>query len=379
MSEAVELAKTARTSLAAALSALQSSDSLPESVFDLAEPIAKVMGILHRIERSGGQVLEGRDVALQEIRGLLSKLQHINIDHPVVDTVTEMVAGSLGKVHALTRIEAAPVAPTVPSAPSPIQASLATTAPLPQTSPIPRAAPQPAHTAPMPQPVPAQAPYQPPAAYAPAYTAPVPVPAASPVYQPAPQQAVPQAYAAPAQQPQYAQPYPQHPQQALPQQPQQVPPQAQPRSTPPPNAYVPPQPAQNNASLPLPPSAQAAPSAQKKSSKEPVSASAIEVALGIHSASNFYKGLGGNDVIEHGGIFVATYKIPRIGAEVDLRVMLPGDYEFSASAVVQWSRESGSGDSEPGFGARFTRISGEGRQLVYRYTRNREPIFYDDL
>lgn len=107
----------------------------------------------------------------------------------------------------------------------------------------------------------------------------------------------------------------------------------------------------------------------------------IDVELGTNSGSNFYKGLGGNDVIEHGGLFVATYKVPPIGATVALRVHLPGDLEFQANAVVQWTRESGgAGESaEPGFGARFTQISAEGRQLVYRYTRNREPIFYDDL
>ncbi len=103
----------------------------------------------------------------------------------------------------------------------------------------------------------------------------------------------------------------------------------------------------------------------------------VDVELGIHSASNFYKGLGGNDVIEHGGIFVATYKVLKINTPVTLRVLLPGDYEFTASAVVQWTREGGS--SEPGYGARFTQISQEARQLVYRYTRNREPMFYDDL
>ena len=107
----------------------------------------------------------------------------------------------------------------------------------------------------------------------------------------------------------------------------------------------------------------------------------VIVELGAHSSSNFYKGLGGNDVIEAGGLFVATYKIPKIGTGVMLRVLLPGDYEFVASGVVQWTREpnmSGEG-SEPGFGARFTQITPEGRQLVYRYTRNREPMFYDDL
>lgn len=106
----------------------------------------------------------------------------------------------------------------------------------------------------------------------------------------------------------------------------------------------------------------------------------MDVELGANSTSNFYKGLGGNDVIEHGGIFVATYKIPKIGAPVVLRVLLPGDYEFQANAVVQWTRESSTNDAaEPGFGARFTQIAPDARQLVYRYTRNREPLFYDDL
>ena len=105
---------------------------------------------------------------------------------------------------------------------------------------------------------------------------------------------------------------------------------------------------------------------------------AINVELGTHSPSNFYKGLGGNDVIDHGGLFVATYKIPKMGTAVVLRVLLPGDLEFSAQSLVQWTREA-SGSSEPGYGARFTQISQEGRHLVYRYTRNREPMFYDDL
>jgi uncharacterized protein (TIGR02266 family) len=103
------------------------------------------------------------------------------------------------------------------------------------------------------------------------------------------------------------------------------------------------------------------------------------VDLGAHSVSNFYKGLGGNDVIEHGGLFVATYKIPPMGSSVTVRVHLPGDLEFSAVGTVQWIREPSEGSNEPGYGVRFTHITPEGRQLVYRYTRNREPMFYDDL
>ncbi len=107
----------------------------------------------------------------------------------------------------------------------------------------------------------------------------------------------------------------------------------------------------------------------------------IEAELGAHSSTNFYKGLSGNDVIDSGGIFVATYQIPAMGQPLSLRVSMPGGYEFEALGVVRWTREapnSGS-DGQPGFGAQFTQITPEGRQLVYRYVRNREPLFHDDL
>jgi len=102
--------------------------------------------------------------------------------------------------------------------------------------------------------------------------------------------------------------------------------------------------------------------------------------LGTNSTTNFYKGLSGNDVIDHGGLFVATYMVPKIGSPVRLKVSLPGGYEFEANAIVRWSREHSDGsDGSPGFGAQFTQITPEARQLVYRYVRNREPLFHDDF
>jgi uncharacterized protein (TIGR02266 family) len=105
--------------------------------------------------------------------------------------------------------------------------------------------------------------------------------------------------------------------------------------------------------------------------------------LGAQSSTNFYKGLSGNDIIDHGGLFISTYKIPKIGTPVRLRVSLPGGYEFEANAIVRWSRESSEASEDesapPGFGAQFTHITNEARQLVYRYVRNREPLFHDDL
>ncbi len=419
MSEPAPLAKTAREQLAAALNALQSNAHVPDELMALAEPIAEAMGILHRIERSGGRDLEGRAEALGHARHCLDALQAITVHHPAIDTVMDSVAAALSKIHALTRIPApapAPVAPApAPAPPAPAVAAprppasmpsggpgFASTDPAPRTSapfapnntavmphaaaPQPAAAParpasQPAFPAAQPQPSfaapvqPApQAAFPPPAPAQPSFTAPVPGPAyagggAAPF--PQPPAPFPQPQAAPFPQPQAA-PFPpqayQPPPQAAPQPAYQPPPQAAPQ------AYQPPQPAYQ-------PPPQAARPAQAPAPAASRPAGTIDVELGAHSPSNFYKGLGGNDVIEHGGIFVATYKIPKIGSTVSLRVLLPGDFEFQANAVVQWTREaSGGGDSaEPGFGARFTQISPEGRNLVYRYTRNREPIFYDDL
>jgi len=145
-----------------------------------------------------------------------------------------------------------------------------------------------------------------------------------------------------------------------------------------------------------PPPPPPGPVASASSGKQPVAAAqpvateageapVFEVALGTNSTSNFYKGLSGNDVVEHGGVFVATYnKLPPKDSQVQLHVTLPGAYEFQAAATVAWTREQRGGasdsiDTVPGFGARFTNIPAEGRQLVYRYVRNREPLFHDDF
>ena len=106
----------------------------------------------------------------------------------------------------------------------------------------------------------------------------------------------------------------------------------------------------------------------------------INADLGTQSPTNFYKGLSGNDIIEHGGLFVSTYMSPPLNTAVRLKISLPGGYEFEANAVVSWVREqSDDNAAPPGFGAKFTQITPEARQLVYRYTRNREPLFHDDL
>jgi Tfp pilus assembly protein PilZ len=398
MSEAAQLARTAREHLASALKALQSSPDVPDELLDVAEPIAEAMSILHRIERTDGANLDGREGALANVRAALEKIQKVSEYHPASDVVMEAVASSLSKVHALTRYVPPAPAPAEPSTRvEPAAQSRANPQPIPappaaQQVPV-AAAPRPVMTQAVPQPQPSEpsratVPHPreggvgPKGTLIPHQNQPNPFAALSP------QAAALHAQPAPAAQPsqpqygQYAHPVAQQPVAQQPVAQQHV---AQQPAAPAAQAYQP-QPAPvARAQSPVPPAPARAPAAAPAPAREAATtapatpnAGRIDVELGIHSASNFYKGLSGNDVIEHGGIFVATYKSLKMGASVNLRVLLPGDYEFNAIGVVQWTRAAGDG-SEPGFGARFTQITPEGRQLVYRYARNREPMFYDDL
>lgn len=294
MSDPVTMARAARESLSRGLNALQADPNIPAHLRDLGAPIAQAMGALFQIERSAGAQLAAQaPTALGSLQNALAQLQAQPTQHPAVMTAMESVAGALGSVHALTRMQQQ-IAPPAPPAPQ-LQ-------PPPQAMPA-QPAPQPVQAAPSPQ------------------TRPV-----------APQVA-------------YHQQQQQQPQPAY-----QAPPVQQ----------------QPVVRAPMPSGPDA-----------PV----VNAELGAHSPSNFYKGLSGNDIIDHGGLFVSTYKLPRIGTPVRLKVSLPGGYEFEANAVVRWRREAGetAADAPPGFGAQFLEITPEARQLVYRYVRNREPMFHDDL
>ena len=193
--------------------------------------------------------------------------------------------------------------------------------------------------------------------------APAPAPQAAPYPQPQPQYAAPQ--------PQYAQPQAQY-----------APPQQQPQYAQPQYAQ-PPQAAPAGQVSPYGPTAVGGPPGPSgPAAGAPGAAGDAHLAeLGAHSPSTCHKGLQGNDIVDHGGLFVSTYKLPKLGSRVRVKVSLPGGYEFEANAVVRWRREpnEASTDAPPGFGAQFTDITPEARQLVYRYVRNREPMFHDDL
>jgi len=325
----VTMARTAREGFARGLGALQ-TQGVPPPLTAAAEPIATAMSALHRIESSRGVALvEAGPTALAAARQALSQLQSMPTQHPAVLQAIEAIAGSLGLVHPISQ-----------------QAGEGSLAPIPPTRPS--------------------------SAYAGAAEQPPQVAVVQPGWggqPPAAQRANPIAQTQLASQSwqdtQAAQPPPQQAWQPPQQQAWQPPTQQAPQP-----AYQQP---------PL-----AAPQAAAHAAAQMAAAGnalRVEAELGAHSGTNFYKGLSGNDVVDSGGIFVATYSIPEIGRPLVIKVSLPGGYEFEALAVVRWTRDSpqSGADGSPGYGAQFTQISPEARQLVYRYVRNREPLFHDDL
>lgn len=350
MSDISTQARLARTHLAQALNALQ-LDGVPKAMEQVAESVAQAMSLLHRIETKGDQGPTASQV-LTLLRGALNQLQNADSVHPSTEAALEIVASSLGQVHQLAR---ALVPEPVPKGP-------------------PMMAPTPVDPAPM--------------APTPAPVAPQPV-AQRPGHQPLGTAPTESALAAPAAKAGLLPPDP------VAGKPGQTGPAADEDpiplsriSSPPTMASAPPQapapPAERPSNNPEPP---------QRISGNPVALPAlaatpgetfVEAALGAYSTTNFYKGLSGNDLIDAGGLFVATYAPPEIGQRIRIQVSLPGGFEFQARGEVSWVREmpkSGSLNplSPPGFGVRFTEISKEARQLVYRYVRNREPLFYDDL
>lgn len=339
MSDIVDKAKTARTNLAEALSLLQTPEA-GNLIDSVAEPVARAMGALHQIETAAGVgVSQKAPLARDAVRSALAILQTAP-ETATTDRVTEIIAGSLGLLHGLAQSsEPGREAASEARAKATTEKQVAFDRTQLSSEPI-----DPALRAPIKA-----------AVIRPEKMASEPAPAAPPggLDMTLPLPANPQRSSPPAEFTSTK---------ASLHSPAELTPP--PTSLPPTQAEVE---RRNSKHASLPPDAVFD------------GALSIEANLGAHSATNFYKGLSGNNVVDDGGLFVSTYEIPPLGSKLKLLVNMPGGYDFLAVAVVKWTRESGVGDAPPGFGCSFTNISQEARQLIYRYVRNREPLFHDDF
>ena len=106
----------------------------------------------------------------------------------------------------------------------------------------------------------------------------------------------------------------------------------------------------------------------------------FEVELATHSPSNFYIGVGGGDVVDKGGLFVATYaKPPPVGSRVVVNAVFPFRAEADLQGRVDWIRERSEGQdaAPPGFGIRLEKVDTRSRQLIASFVKNRGPLVFE--
>lgn len=104
----------------------------------------------------------------------------------------------------------------------------------------------------------------------------------------------------------------------------------------------------------------------------------VDLDVTLESDHNFYAGFAEN--LSAGGIFVATHKILPIGERITLSIRLPGiEQPVLGVGEVRWARDySEQSNVPPGLGFRFVELSPGGVELIERFLKNRDPLFFDD-
>jgi uncharacterized protein (TIGR02266 family) len=104
----------------------------------------------------------------------------------------------------------------------------------------------------------------------------------------------------------------------------------------------------------------------------------IHAELGIQSGTNFYTGFARD--ISSGGLFVATYDIPRAGTEVNVNFSLPGGPTLSLHGTVRWIREPDDRDPDltPGMGVAFERLDPAAARAINAYLADHAPLFFEE-
>jgi uncharacterized protein (TIGR02266 family) len=102
---------------------------------------------------------------------------------------------------------------------------------------------------------------------------------------------------------------------------------------------------------------------------------AIEVSL--ESEHNFYAGITGN--VSMGGVFVATYMPPPMGAEVEMLLQLENHEPVKLRGIVCWVRgpKQASADAPAGCGLRWIDLPDGAEKIISRFVDKRDTILYD--
>lgn len=128
---------------------------------------------------------------------------------------------------------------------------------------------------------------------------------------------------------------------------------------------------------PLPLAAKPVPAARQRAERRALSRREITAELGIQSETNFYTGFACD--ISSGGLFVATYDLPPIGAEVSVNFRLPGGPLLSLLGTVRWVREANEREPDlpPGMGVEFAELGADEAGAINDYIARNPPLFFE--
>jgi len=103
---------------------------------------------------------------------------------------------------------------------------------------------------------------------------------------------------------------------------------------------------------------------------------AMSASIGIETEDNLYAGLSYD--VSAGGIFVATYDAPPVGARVDVNVVLPDGRELMLGGVVRWVRDAElASDGLPaGCGIEWKGLPVEALRAFEKFAEEREPLLW---
>lgn len=102
-----------------------------------------------------------------------------------------------------------------------------------------------------------------------------------------------------------------------------------------------------------------------------------EFDITAQSENNFYRGLSEN--ISVGGLFFETYAPHQLGEQLFVRFTLPGTLcPIEATVVVRWIRaHNPASDTPQGVGVQFISLDPDARRSIERFSRKRDPLFYE--
>lgn len=102
---------------------------------------------------------------------------------------------------------------------------------------------------------------------------------------------------------------------------------------------------------------------------------AVELEIEFNEDIQFYAGL--TQDISEGGVFIATYRLLRIGTPLTLSFQMPDSTKVTARGEVRWVRDTNQTEVRTGMGVAFTEISEEALASIARFCREVAPLYVE--